>query len=339
MTFGRHIRLTVCLFAGTLSGCRAVGSSSSIDAQYVIGPDSTCTIAATNPILSGGTFDPTLTAARTGYNLSVVVRNNLRTRSEEPVIAGEITNLHESHDHAVRFTGLEACWYLANDSRLPKLRNESDGGLIECSSIPEQSSFLPADVSVDEQSIGVVTVNLLTPAHLQTLFGSTFDATQIPAEGAIAKAHDLRYLNDANVLSLAAESPADTTSRSAAWGANYPTTRNATVYVQVRAHGIVTSSHATDITDWILFPIEVCPGCLRSSCGDLQAVSCPRGPCPDGSPCLKGFVCANTQIFCAPQQLWSGTVYDPTALSACLPAQYLPATTRTCTPVGCDAAE
>ena len=158
---------------------------------------------------------------------------------------------------------------------------------------------------------------------------------QIPREGNITLPNystpdpNLQYSYSANT-----QSPADATTRSAFWGANYPRHRDATVHLQLRAR-MTSQSGEPYWSNWAVLPITICPGCLQNACGLLQPRICARGPCASGAACLYNGTCADGTT-CSNAVLLSGTAPNFEATGNCLPAQGYLTIPTTCINVGCD---
>ncbi|RYF11574.1 MAG: hypothetical protein EOO40_03070 [Deltaproteobacteria bacterium] len=307
-------------------------SASYVQILNAVEPDSSCKVATTNNLSSQGYYDPTVNYA-SGYQANFVIKNNLAKAADDPVAFSEIANVHNEVND-LRVEGFEGCWYQVDDTTFAY--GKDSNGLLDCATLPGQSGWLPVVQTIAEgQDIQVASLNVLGLDHMRQVFGATFDPMQIPREGNIPEVNygstdpNLQYNYSANTAS-----PADAATRSAAWGANYPLDREALVNLQVRAR-LKSQSGEIYYSNYVAYPITVCPGCLQNACGLLVPKVCARGPCASGAACLFNGTCADGTL-CSNDVLLSGSAPNFEAPGVCLPAQGYSTVPVTCVLVGCN---
>lgn len=260
-------------------------SGSVVELQAVLAPDTTCTYQISNPVSSSGYYDPLLDQQQLGYQLVLVARNNMEQAADETYTFGS-TNIHWRTRDAI-ITGWEACWTAdPNDySSYTQTQDVAKGPILDCAALAKvgRGFKLPSSGSVIEggQTQAVVGTYVLTPSHLVTLFGANFNAAAIP-QGYTYTANGVQYYGQGG--------DAASTSRSAAWG-TFPTSGTVNVLVQARATW-TTQGGIQGVSNWVTYPITVCPGCLSNACGPLVQGQCYRCPndeqgCNSSNKCLS----------------------------------------------------
>ena len=324
--------LSLSLTALGTSAC-ADGNGAMVQLQTAVKPDTVCNVTASNPTITAGFYDPAMSDQ--GYSLSIAARNNASLNTEDPFTLGA-ANIHRPTTDAT-ISAWEACWFVDSDPN----RSYSQYGqsvdkepLVDCSTLKSQSATLPGTGSLAAGGLvqSVLGAQVLTPSHLKTLFGSAFNAQALPLVGV----YTAGYLDKtATFLSLAVQEPANLSTRDPNW-ANFPTSRSATVVVQLRARWQMQGG-LTGVSNWLSFPISVCPGCLSRSCGDLIQSNC--AICPnDSGGCSGGKCISDGTTPCTTQTRFTGPLvaFGTAGAAACLPEDGFTAVSCTTNSLTCN---
>lgn len=330
------------------SSCSGNDTLRALQLRQALVANDSCKFEAANSAMSTGFFDPSLATAG-NYQLGLLLQNNMSLSSTE-VTAWSTTSNMSLNQHQLQTHAVEGCWFVAGVAGTPDLEASKDGSLVDCATLPAaQRGMLPSSIAVDEGGTqGVLSVNVLDLEQMRALFGQTFSPRNIPVIGAYRSRDPFVNSSAATGVAGAADysgysyfpqepAPQASGTRDPAWGERYPDSHEAKVVFQLRVVG-QTAAGGLLRSNWVVIPITVCPKCLGAQCGDLVEKPCARGPCPDGSPCLKDGTCADKTATCSFTVLYSGAIPDYSTEGLCLPAQAFAGTTApTCLPVGCDA--
>lgn len=342
----RLVRLLAIVLSAGASACHVSNDSTRVELLTAIEPSSTCQLSTSGQPVTLGMYDPTVNEAR-GYTLSLLLRNNMAPAADDPVAEGPTININ-SRSRGAQVTAIEGCYYLADGASALPPRDGAE--LVDCSTVPTKLGVLATGARADEGGgLLAMSVNVLALSQLRELFGASFDPLKIPAEGAFVWPDPSINPSQASFSQSGAplygyrfitQAPGDARTRSAAWGDAYPSQREATVVLQLRARMQLQTGEAF-VTNYLSFPVTICPGCLQDRCAPLVQKVCARGPCGDGTPCLSDGTCADTTLTCSAVTMFSGSRPDFNGISGtppCLPAQnFLDLTPPLCLPVGCDA--
>jgi hypothetical protein len=313
-----------------LSGCRVDTNAAMVEIQRAVAPDPTCIFAPTNATAAVGVYDPLVDPK--GFKLVLLLRNNLQARTDNPELLDQSVNVR-NRVNDVSVVGFEGCWAQFSGD-VTAYGTYTNSSLLDCTKLPNQSGSIVASGQADEGGLGTTLayVDILTPTHLKQIFGSAFDAVNLPRTGPYSA---VGFDNKAqNYYSLTPTPPDNVATRAKQWGQNYPASVLAPVVVQLRA---VLTTQSGDVirSGWFSYLIKVCPGCVDNSCGDLVQKICPTGVCTDGSACLNGSCtvgglttpCPTSPQFSGNLPAYPGTV--------CLPAQGYSSPDCTSHKVGC----
>lgn len=307
------------------------GNGIQVEIVHTLIPDTTCKLSTAGDTLFSGSYDPVF---RADYELFLLLRNNTMARDDAPQLSGQ-TNIRERAND-VQVIGFEGCWQNMDPSSNPNsFGRYASGTALDCSTLTSKAS-LPVQSATVEEGSGqtIFQVNVLSTPHLQQLFGTAFNPPALRQIGRVAE--DLNgdgdtLDTDEVTFKTDVTSPFVVATRAAAWG-TFPASYTATVVVQVRAV-LKKQSGPVFYSNWFAFPIDLCMGCTQSACGDLLQKPCAAatGTCGDGTPCaLTSPACPGAVPSTCPLQL-QGQV--PSFTAACLPGQFLTATT--CTDQAC----
>lgn len=323
------------LFAG--QSCLTDLDASYVEIQRAVAPTTTCQFAIGNNPQAYGVYDPALdylSNGPAGYSLSLVVRNNLELSSSDTLTFGPLANARDQATN-VEIVGLEGCWYqYAGD--VQQLGNYQNGELVDCTSIPAQAGSIPVgqeiDANLGQQVIGVL---VLTPDVLRTIFGTGFNIAAVINNSANWSYNPNNLTVGSSIFPGQLAAPGNSNTRDPNWGANYPTTLNAPIVVQLRA--VYTDQGGrTGHSNWFPYVINYCPTCLIDPCGPSSVIKCPQATCANASACGSGANTANGDLTCSDGTQCSGIIAlnGPlvTYIAACLPSQGDAGTAITCTP-------
>lgn len=300
---------------------------SSVKIQRALAPTLSCTYSTGNSSQGYGIYDSNLdylSGGPDGYHLALLVRNDT-----------------QEVDTDIDIVGVEGCWYQYQG--VAQLGNDQPSAIVDCTTIPKQSGFIPVAQEVDAgEGQQILTLQVLQPGMLRSIFGSDFDMSAVYSNPANYTApHVAGNVGNQNVLlstyfnnSLAA--PSNTATRDPNWGQNYPTSLNAPIIVQLRAL-YTDQDGVTGRSNWFPYLINFCPTCLSSPCGFNTFITCPTAACVDRSicgqggynnaanppyqMCLNGDQCSN---------LIAAEYHTATYINACLPSQGDTGTSITC---------
>jgi hypothetical protein len=255
----------------------------SVDLMFVMRPSEQCVYSAdSNTIDLDGIFDPALAPA---MHLGIAMRNNLATSTDNGTeCPGSGEGCDVLSNDAV-LSAWEVCWF----------RQDDEGPLATCDDVPSgQQAVLPGSGSVAAGARGVGSVEILDTAALQTIYGAAFAPSAIPVQGAFAEDTNRSGTidpEDTVFYSYGPESAASPT-RSAAWG-TFPAENYDIVVVRFRAQ-FVTPKGDELVSNWMSFPVRVCPRCFAGACGALVQTQCfdrcNNAPCPSDDPATTGTV-------------------------------------------------
>lgn len=246
-----------------------------LEMLFVQAPDNEdCSFAAdSSDALSGGFFDPT---GQDFYLMGVSIRNHLV--SDEKLVVSKPENEADIRGQSRNATllGFNVCFFLS-DSIGGGPTGSDSASLVDCDTLAAgQRSFVPASGVIGAESLGVGVFRTLTTANLQALFGTGFTPRNIPTIG-------VPYAVDSNnngvatdeedqiYYRFALESP-DVTGRSSAWG-DYPAVRSVQIVLQIQALAALQTGKEVK-SNWLVFPMELCVGCMSTVCGDWIQVPC-----------------------------------------------------------------
>ena len=293
-----------------------------------------CTIdPASDEFVASGLYDPRgIGRPPNNYLLSLKVTNTLVVPEAGP---GEAQNDAE-------VISFDVCWFPAHPGSPGETEFEgySDGvpDNLTCAELPEnQKRTIVASAPVPAQGSSAPGVGILDLETLRSLYGPEFDPGRIPDYGAFQL-----NIGGANTwfYSLAAQDPSNTGGRHPAWG-SFPPDISARVIIQVRANAVLQSG-GTIQSNWFVFPVDVCVGCLATVCGLQTMIECvpsptdcggltcpPGGDCGDGTTCQPGTNCADGSAcpnpLCGTTPCVSGSWFFigsyPDVSDVCLPAQ------------------
>jgi len=238
-----------------------------------------------------GYFDPT---GQSHFELSLTLRNNLQTEEEDPLELFEDTNIRPRAND-IKLLGFDSCWYreqpITGKTTTATEIASSQGKVIDCKNsvsfkvsdfaepqqlIPDEQRRYLSSNGIIERGGGknVALIDILTQADLvgASMFGAAFNPGNIPVEGILCDTNGSGALDAADdFFVIGFEHPSDSP-RNAAWG-DYPTTRTTTVIVQVQAFG--ETQNGTQVkSDWFVYPIDLCVGCVFPRCGALSCKVC-----------------------------------------------------------------
>lgn len=322
-----------------LCACHRRDDLRSLQLMYALTPDTSCEYRISNDALSAGSFDPAVPGVA-AYQMALLVKNNLGEAVDLMAGFSGTSSTPDVEYHPVQIQAVETCWYVA-DANADALWRATDGAALDCASLPDaQRRTVPAGGFLEGGGgLGVVQLSTLSLGQLRGVFGDTFSPTDIPSVGTAAWVVPGDN-SAANALRQYSFSPSDadaqSVSRASAWGDKYPASATAQVVVQMRVAARGPGGGLLH-SNWLSFPITVCPKCVLASCGTLVQKTCAKGRCGDGTPCLSTGTCADSNFTCSGATLFSGAVPDFGTTGMCMPSQQLPGTTPpSCIKIGCD---
>ncbi|MFC1611615.1 hypothetical protein ACFL6C_11705 [Myxococcota bacterium] len=302
------------------SGCSAEGGTL-LQITHVPTRDSSCNFEI-GKFLHTGFYDPrgVLDVAPLGYVHEVSITNRA-------AVAGEGNQTIDAND--AHILGFDACWFRADPESTYASFYEFggfDSGVpdeVRCENLPDANKrFVASGGTIAAGGAeAIFGVTLLGETVLKGMYGSAFEPENLPAKG---------VLNSAVVGEGYSHQPADGPEkpRDAGWG-EFPETQPARVIVQVRARAKLQSGNNVE-SNWFVFPVDVCVGCVSDICGMPLLTECPgNDPCPDASSCEPK--CQTNGPICVPGEACD-TSTDPPALcplvgecedgSACTPGDW-----------------
>ncbi len=264
------VMLAVCL-----CGSCAAERGASLQIQNVPVPNESCEYTvASDKYTSSGFYDPHgygnhVPAA---YRLALLLRNNMIAAEDDPATSFDRDIRASAND--VEVIGFNVCWDLAshhetygNEGELP----------VECDALPaDQKSFVATSAWIGSGG-GQVTLGLdvLTLAHLQAagIFGAGFLPYAIPEQ----PRYETTEAQPAFSLPL---DGATSGSRSAYWG-DFPFDPSSRARLILVVQAVARTQSGDGIrSNWFLFPVDVCVGCLTYACGVPVYTECTSGPEP-----------------------------------------------------------
>lgn len=265
-----------------LAGCTAE-EGTTIEIVGVAAPEDDCTFKKDTDVYVGhGDYDPWGFGFgdSSGYFMAVLVNNNLApTESSEVVVFGD--NVRPAAN-SVMLAGFEVCFVHVDEPVETSTYNTGCDGVSE-----DLSAFIPSTITIDPAGTALGYAAVLTPDHLQRIFGERFSPGDIGERGIVNESvlgmdynsngtltDDIRFLGP---------EPPDENNRNEAWG-TYPTQPDTLVLVKMRAIGKTQSGNDVE-SNWISFAITICVGCLTDRCGPLVVTS----DCGNGTYEYQGY--------------------------------------------------
>jgi hypothetical protein len=217
-----------------------------------------------------GRFDPAGT--EDAYTINVVVENNLSPSTLRTASAPDGGQLGKESNDLVTL-GFDVCWDLEDS-----IQDASAVPLLDCDEVPAGArTFVPVGGTLPVGGTASFIFEVLNVANLRAVLGATFDPTNIPQVGTIE-------IDDVPVGHSFA---ADVDTESEAWG-SVLRERGGKVRMLVQARGRFKTIDGQGLySNWMHFPLEICPHCARAECGELRLVRC-------ADSCAAGTSCAGT---------------------------------------------
>ena len=257
-----------------LASCN-VEAGASLEVVGVAELDASCDIGAPPTLyMSRDLYDPRgfIDGGVPGaYELPLNIKNDLVLAEQDPYTNGFSANNDRPDTNDIEIVGFDVCWFRAD----PESGNAAtqygtwESGVpdsLKCDALPaSQKAVVPASgyIKAGGGLLGIG-IEVLDLAALQSLYGSAFEPASIPARGLVEPGSSL-YSFMPGDPSLA--------TRDAAWG-NYPSQFDAPVVLQAQAIG-KTQDGSSQRSDWVVFPVDVCVGCLADYCGYLNVTTTP----------------------------------------------------------------
>lgn len=227
-------------------------------------PDSTCiTTAETTTVNSTGFLDPHgIAGYAEAYHLSLRLVNNMITPQDDTATSFDRDVRPAAND--VILVGFNVCWDLA--SRYQGLGSADSGLPFHCDSLPNAQRAYTADSGTIASGGGklVTSIDVLSLQAMQApgIFGPDFFPADLPTQ--------TRYVTTVAqpafalpITNSACEQDANhdcAATRSGNWG-DFPQVADnkATIIVIAQAVG-KTQDGTPTLSNWLVFPIEVCVG-------------------------------------------------------------------------------
>ena len=307
-------RLPSCCLLLLLATC-GVEEGVSLQITAVAKINASCSIdAPTTLTLSRGFYDPRgfiNGGVPTGYQLLLNIRNNLAQAKADPVAGFTTDNRHPDANDA-QIVGFDVCWFSADESDATAYGSWDNGvpERLKCGSLPASQKRVVPATGEAKSGGGLVglAVEVLDLAALQSLYGGAFNPLYDPSnpDGSLDPIGP--YGPALKQYSYAPGDPSNA-ARDAAWG-NFPLAPQSTVVLQARAIAKLQDG-SIQRSDWLVYPIDICVGCMSDACGPLTI----GAPCGGSGPsALTGSV-VDIGTSCLPSQ--EGTIMCLAGWSSC----------------------
>ncbi|MBN1962284.1 MAG: hypothetical protein JW841_15215 [Deltaproteobacteria bacterium] len=250
-------------------------------------PNDSCEFSAdTTYYLPSGFYDPHGYGgfSQGAYSFTMRLVNNMITPSEDPATLFDRDVRSSTND--VNIIGFNMCWDLA--SNYERYGSANNGTPFKCNELPQdQKSFIAsaANIAAGGGKLAV-TVLVLDLEALQApgIYGSGF----FPA--AIAEAP--KQTTSTNQLPFSLPLTVSTNY----WG-DFPLTGSDRILLLTQAIGKNQSGDPVS-SNWFLFPVDICVGCIINDCGASPTYV---NDCGDGTSAYEGSVIDLTNS-CLPAQ-------------------------------------
>ena len=283
----RH--LSTFVWVGLIAACSVDNGGTSLQIVDTPLPDDSCILRPDASVVSSsGMYDPHGDAGLVpgSFDIGIRLTNNMIIPTNDP--ATSFTRSVRANVNDVVLLGFNVCWDLA--SRHQNYGSADDGMPFDCGKLPAaQSAFVPSTGTVPANAgKAVVFVSVLTADALRApdIFGPDFYPADLPERVRAVVSNPQPPFSLPLANGACEQDP--TTHECAAtrdhnWG-NFPETPDdtATMLIEMRAVG-KTQGGLSILSNWFLYSVDVCVGCLARSCGVPQ-----RADCTDGSSSYVG---------------------------------------------------
>jgi hypothetical protein len=235
--------------------------------------NSTCGVdAPATLVIARGIYDPRgfiNTGAPLNYVLPLNLKNNLSLASGDPATSFTATNRRVDANDA-QIIAFDVCWFAADGGEAAAYGSWDSGvpARFQCSSLPAgQKRTVPAN-GVAKAGGGILglVVDVLDKAALQALYGSAFNPAYDSSDAGGSLDPIGTYPVGGTSYYYRPGDPSNAV-RDPSWG-NFPLAPQSTVVLQARAIGKLQDG-STVQSNWLVFPVDVCVGCLSDTCGPL----------------------------------------------------------------------
>lgn len=257
-------RIVVLSLAAWMGACGAE-EGGVLQVLYSPVPENNCSYSAQQrTYVPTGFYDPHGYGSvfPTNFSLALTLRNNM---------AAGVTTDPVTPRNGVELLGFELCWKRAAEH---EEIDSFDGKLpFTCEDLPpSQQAFSTTSGTISAGGDMVASVDVLSLTALQALYGDGFYPHLI-AE--IAQDPSLNV--SGAVFSLPLATSPGSLNADPNWG-DFPSTltRQDRVLVLLRAVGKTQAGRMVR-SNWYLYPVDICVGCLASACGGVAVATCTGG--------------------------------------------------------------